>query len=379
MPFFSELLDTGRVTRHERAAAQAIQQLRALADQPCQLATRQAGNSTVLLDDCNDSAFYSLVADGRIRFRRLPDGTGPRQELARRLGVERYLDTWPETQAEPSLCEAAKAVVLNKAKATGCSTLDQRLDNADRLFSAIEQFDYRILEKPRRTVFERLIRNIHADIPDDEENYAVRALMTKLGARPDAGSRSALYAAIQNDHTVTVELEKQATDVIDAVLNKSMAFSLDQKLLSARRIVPLGPRFHEAAVNKVTIETADIAATLSPAEERDLLSMTITWEDINVALGGRTRPNVETMRLARQNIARIVASKSIALPAIAKGGIYIAGGVLVHFAGPLHGWFSDVLSVAGFALGLDKTKATYNAWKTTQVAKKLDGWLDRLS
>lgn len=304
-PLFASLLDTARIEAREKASAKTILMLSALSASSCELATIHAINSKLLLDDCTYSEdFLHLVRLGRIRFRILPDGKGPREELARRLDFERYLGAWPEIYEDPTsfpgklipeYTRPAQEFLLDRkplsspCKVTGNDNLDRRLNRARRFFEAIEaahESNAPESEVSRKDEFERLVMLIPDSAARHGEDQRLLS-MFKTILRDERSSRAKLWEKIDTCSMGTIDaddaerLRARAKVWVNRANDSAIAYSLESRLLSCDSEVALGPELQQSASTR----RAEIhARPLSPGQVRDLARFGIDWKHVHVAL-----------------------------------------------------------------------------------------------
>jgi hypothetical protein len=312
-PFFASLFDTTRRKASEIAAAKTIAMLQSLSDSPPQFATIQAINSKLLLDDCATSdEFLHLVREGRIHFRPLPDKTGPRQELLGRLRTERYLylGAWPELyegeghglKQIPDRIRKAEEFLASHGNGdarTDDPTLNARLDNANRLFCAIEQAPTCPAEIGRSTFFEQTVLAIPKELETQagQERPAQASSKTLLSAFLRAilnegsnKSRAAIYARIDG-HPMLHVTEREATELraaakarVDFANDLAVAHSLESRLLS----IGLDPA--DSTVQRPSEWTAAEATVvpLTASQQSRLGNFAADWRHVVAALSPST-------------------------------------------------------------------------------------------
>jgi hypothetical protein len=304
-PLFASLFDTARVQARERAAAQTLLILTALSASPSELATIHAINSKLLLHDCAGSDdFLHLVRLGRIRFRILPDGKGPREELARRFGFERYLGAWPEIYEKSTSLRGkliveytrpAQEFLLNReplrglSPVTGNQSLDHRLHRARLFFEAIEAAHESISpnrEKVRQGEFERLVARIPDAATRQGEDQGLLSLF-KTVLRDETSSRAKLYEKIDTtpmDHMHeddAVVLRERAKSWINRANDSAMAHSLNSRLLGCDSEAPLAPELQQSGLTR----PAEIRARhLSGDQVRAFAEYKIEWKHVRTAV-----------------------------------------------------------------------------------------------
>lgn len=403
MAFYAELLDTARILPEELRAAKTVLMLAALRPEPCELTSVHAFNSKLLLDECDDGAFYDLVIHGRIRFRWTAGEDGqlrsPRKEFCERLGVEPYFYyAWPEI-VEPGgserqamrqdVCDLVRRIILGDPASTGISSLDSRVSTAKELFAAIEQSRYEKPELQRRTVFRKSLLAAVSDIPTTEEYHVLRSVSSELAANGEIDGRSRAWRAIESKQ-LSAEQEAQAKDVVDAAYSRSVAHSLQANLLSSRRLVPLGSSFHRAGKPR-SARLRCFKAVEDNEHLKALISKPITWTAILEALSSQLLPlstygadNARTAlahKLSKQEW--LVGTMPVVTAALgaAAGGLAPGAMAAVGLAGALPAWAAIPLAMLGAGGFVRFDKPAVNLLenhRAQQIKRDIDGWLDEI-
>lgn len=376
MGFYCELFDTVRLEPNEFAVASTILKLGALSNWPPVFAAIHAINSPLVLEQDEHSLFCGLVARGRIRFLHLPNGRGPREEFIERLGQEIHFHTWPETQDfRNDLWKQAKESIRSGKPRTESETLNARLGRALELFSAIDQFRRNTpelkAEEERHTEFHNAISQIPSFCLPGAEWDELRHLLTRVVALKRRGSRSEVYRAIEEDPNVSVELETQAKEVVDALFNRTVAKTLRQSFWSTRRHVRLESSLHLSSrpVELKLATSENVGEDEAAGVPRH--GLRITWRDIKDVLGDiGENQNRWDNELAKAKLAEKVASRQVNvafLPAAA-GATFL---INAYYPEPI----SAALTAVGMLFG-GRLKDWATSIRIKAVEKSLSGYLD---
>jgi hypothetical protein len=422
MPFYSELLDTHWSSAEDRAVAKTVLMLRSMSPLPCELTTSHAFSCHVIFEDCaTDDTFLWLVKNRQIRFRLRPDGLGPRGALVAALENENYrLDSWPEiwpnkqtgSWSEARELRADSLRVLRDPRNpqeikdwTANDDVNKRLKSLLELFSAQEKSQYVVKEHPRAQVFHDRLATAFTRVPIDYPE--VKELVRKVG-RLGIRDRSAAYIELEKEDGKLADHVDAAKGVVDTVLNEALAASLDQKLLSIDREIPLALGIRKKSQPQRTGVSVRYVAGTTPEEEHDLSHLAITWTDVmDTAIFYKTSndPGQLEARMRFEKLAKILSERNVAAPAaagtfagnVAKAAVkhlpsavgatppVVAMWLTLHFDGGLALLMFDIASTImapTFQSTAERYASEYAKRQATKVqtdryARRLSGWLDR--
>jgi hypothetical protein len=382
---FSETLDTVRTESHDVALAEAMLKLQAISPPGAVISATHATDSPMLLSKhiAGEAGFQTLIKNGRIRITRWPKGQGARKIFTDNLNSTTFrFSGWPEFTDDPAIQAAANEVWNKRISSTGVGVIDERLDLADQLFDAAETADKNfgeIKERPRRNLFENLLARAPLDLPDEGTPPAVKAAALELAEYEERGNRSKVYDWIDQRH-ISRHDQLLLKDMVDARYNMTVAYSLNQPFLSARRVWKnLRPTPYELITSPTELallEPLDARSTLGPIEWNTLAQILRPYS-------GEQLGKTEALSIFEYLISHIaIYEQKLAVAAmVVTAGVYTINAVL---DGGANAWaltslqqFFDLTEklITGGSIGARLGSTLTHRWRVKQL-RAYSGWLD---